>query len=155
MYGASLSGNVDRVILTGGISHSEMVVKGVIEKVSYIAPVEVVPGEMEMEALALGALRVLNGEEIANLLIFRRRSMLKDFNNLLEEAKKLEPVIVSVAVAEDKEVLKAVKSATDLNIIKPILVGDKDKIENISKEIGLKGHEIIGCQNPDESVKKL
>ncbi|TGA55729.1 phosphate butyryltransferase, partial [Clostridioides difficile] len=34
--------------------------------------------------------------------------MLKDFNNLLEEAKKLEPVIVSVAVAEDKEVLKAV-----------------------------------------------
>lgn len=80
--------------------------------------------------------------------------MLKDFNNLLEEAKKLEPVIVSVAVAEDKEVLKAVKSATDLNIIKPILVGDKDKIESISREIGLKGHEIIGCQNPDESVKK-
>ena len=66
--------------------------------------------------------------------------MLKDFNNLLEEAKKLEPVIVSVAVAEDKEVLKAVKSATDLNIIKPILVGDKDKIESISREIGLKGH---------------
>ncbi|MGO0862097.1 phosphate acyltransferase, partial [Clostridioides difficile] len=64
--------------------------------------------------------------------------MLKDFNNLLEEAKKLEPVIVSVAVAEDEEVLKAVKSATDLNLIKPILVGDKDKIENISKEIGLK-----------------
>ncbi len=32
MYGASLSGNVDRVILTGGISHSEMVVKGVAEK---------------------------------------------------------------------------------------------------------------------------
>lgn len=80
--------------------------------------------------------------------------MLKDFNNLLEEAKKLEPVIVSVAVAEDKEVLKAVKSATDLNIIKPILVGNKDKIENISREIGLKAHEIIGCQNPDESVKK-
>ncbi len=65
MYGASLSGNVDRVILTGGISHSEMVVKGVAEKVSYLAPIEVVPGEMEMEALALGALRVLNGEEIA------------------------------------------------------------------------------------------
>ncbi|HBF6015039.1 TPA: butyrate kinase [Clostridioides difficile] len=65
MYGASLSGNVDRVILTGGISHSEMVVKGVAEKVSYLAPIEIVPGEMEMEALALGALRVLNGEEIA------------------------------------------------------------------------------------------
>ncbi|EQE53122.1 putative butyrate kinase 3 domain protein [Clostridioides difficile CD43] len=42
-----------------------MVVKGVAEKVSYLAPIEIVPGEMEMEALALGALRVLNGEEIA------------------------------------------------------------------------------------------
>ena len=35
----------------------------VYEKVAYLAPKAVVPGEMEMEALALGALRVLSGEE--------------------------------------------------------------------------------------------
>ena len=35
------------------------------EKVAYLAPKAVVPGEMEMEALALGALRVLSGEEEA------------------------------------------------------------------------------------------
>lgn len=63
MYGASLEGRVDRIILTGGIAHSELVVSQVKEKVGYLAEVEVVPGEMEMEALALGALRVLNKEE--------------------------------------------------------------------------------------------
>lgn len=71
--------------------------------------------------------------------------MLKDFNNLLEEVKKFEFVIVSVVVVEDKEVLKVVKLVIDLNIIKLIFVGDKDKIESILREIGLKGYEIIGC----------
>ena len=63
MYGASLSGKVDRVILTGGIAHSDLVTKEVTKRVSYLAPVEIIAGEMEMEALALGALRVLDGGE--------------------------------------------------------------------------------------------
>ncbi len=67
MYGASLYGEVDRIILTGGIAHSKLVTSKVIERVSYLAPVEIIPGEMEMEALALGALRVLKGEEEAKI----------------------------------------------------------------------------------------
>lgn len=63
MYGASLCGKIDRIILTGGISYSEFVTEEVIKRVPYLAPVEIVPGEMEMEALVLGALRILNGEE--------------------------------------------------------------------------------------------
>lgn len=63
MYGASLYGKVDRIILTGGISYSQLVDEEVVKRVSYLAPVEIVPGEMEMEALVLGTLRVLNGEE--------------------------------------------------------------------------------------------
>ncbi|SCZ80861.1 butyrate kinase [Acidaminobacter hydrogenoformans] len=63
MYGASLNGDVDRIILTGGIAYSEYVCQEVEKRVRYLAEVEVVPGEMEMEALALGALRVLSGEE--------------------------------------------------------------------------------------------
>ena len=63
LYGASLKGKVDRVIFTGGIAYSEKIVHDVYEKVAYLAPKAVVPGEMEMEALALGALRVLSGEE--------------------------------------------------------------------------------------------
>ena len=65
LYGASLKGKVDRVIFTGGIAYSEKIVHDVYEKVAYLAPKAVVPGEMEMEALALGALRVLSGEEEA------------------------------------------------------------------------------------------
>jgi butyrate kinase len=62
-YGASLKGKVDRIIITGGIAHSEMLVKGIAERVGFLAPIEVLPGEKEMESLALGALRVLRGEE--------------------------------------------------------------------------------------------
>ena len=63
MYGATLAGKVDRIILTGGIAHSKKVVEEIRRQVDWLAPVEVEAGEMEMEALALGALRVLNGEE--------------------------------------------------------------------------------------------
>ncbi|KDR96480.1 butyrate kinase [Peptoclostridium litorale DSM 5388] len=64
-YAAALDGNVDRVIITGGIAYSNEIVEMLKKKVSFIAPVEVVPGEKEMEALMLGAKRVLTGQEEA------------------------------------------------------------------------------------------
>lgn len=60
-----LSGHVDRIILTGGMSYSQRIVDGIISRVAFIAPVAVVPGEEELESLAAGALRVLRGEEQA------------------------------------------------------------------------------------------
>lgn len=60
-----LAGDVDQIILTGGLAHSEFITQEIIQRVAFISPVVVVPGEEEMEALALGALRVLNGEEMA------------------------------------------------------------------------------------------
>ena len=62
---AALEGRVDGILLTGGLAYSEGLCARVAEKVSWIAPVEVYPGEDEMRALALGALRVLQGEEQA------------------------------------------------------------------------------------------
>lgn len=62
---AVLRGEVDAVIITGGIAHSSMLVKLIEDKVSFIAPVKVYPGEDEMEALAAGGLRVLTGNEKA------------------------------------------------------------------------------------------
>jgi butyrate kinase len=56
-------GDVDAVILTGGIAHSRRITSWVEERVRFIAPVKVVPGENELEALAFGVLRVLRGEE--------------------------------------------------------------------------------------------
>ncbi|MFV0520737.1 MAG: butyrate kinase [Lachnospirales bacterium] len=60
-----VSGKVDAIILTGGIAYSKFVTEYISERVSYIAKVVIYPGENEMEALALGGLRVLNGEEKA------------------------------------------------------------------------------------------
>lgn len=62
---AVMDGEVDGVILTGGLSYSSYIVEHVTRKVKFIAPVYVVPGEEEIEALALGALRILSGEEKA------------------------------------------------------------------------------------------
>ena len=56
-----LKGQVDAIILTGGIAHSDYVVSRIKESVSYIAPVVVYPGEDEMEALAMSAYEALNG----------------------------------------------------------------------------------------------
>lgn len=62
---AVMDGDVDGVILTGGLSYSSYIVEQVSKKVRFIAPIYVVPGEEELEALVLGALRILNGEEKA------------------------------------------------------------------------------------------
>ncbi len=58
-------GKVDKIILTGGIAYSEYLTTKLKEYISFIAPVEVLPGENELQALAEGAYRVLSGEEQA------------------------------------------------------------------------------------------
>lgn len=60
---APVAGKVDRIILTGGVAYSKFLTSYIKEKVEFICPVELMPGEYEMEALAGGALRVLRGEE--------------------------------------------------------------------------------------------
>jgi len=59
----TLDGDVDAIVLTGGIANSKRLVNLITDKVEFIANVMVFPGEDEMEALSLGALRVLSGEE--------------------------------------------------------------------------------------------
>ena len=60
-----LKGHLDAIVLTGGVAHSEILVSWIVDRVAWIAPVCVYPGEDEMLALAQGALRVLRGEEVA------------------------------------------------------------------------------------------
>ena len=57
-----LYGKVDAILLTGGIAHSDYVVSRLTERVSFLAPVHVYPGEDELEALAQNALGALRGE---------------------------------------------------------------------------------------------
>lgn len=62
-----LCGKLDAIILTGGLAHNKRLTNWISEYVSFIAPVELVPGEDEMLALAQGALRVVKGEEVAKI----------------------------------------------------------------------------------------
>jgi butyrate kinase len=62
---AVLQGNVDAVLLTGGMAHSERLVSQLCEYVAWIAAVRVYPGEDELQALAEGVFRVLDGDELA------------------------------------------------------------------------------------------
>lgn len=60
-----LKGNVDGILLTGGLVRFPDMVKQIRECCEWIAPVTVYPGEFEQEAMAQGALRILRGEEKA------------------------------------------------------------------------------------------
>ena len=60
---AVLSGRVDAVICGGGLLRFEDICRGIEERCGFIAPVYFYPGEVEHEAMAAGALRVLRGEE--------------------------------------------------------------------------------------------
>jgi butyrate kinase len=60
--GAVLCGNVDAILLTGGLARSEYVISRLRQRIEWVAPVYCFPGEDEMEALALNALAVLRGK---------------------------------------------------------------------------------------------
>lgn len=55
-----LDGNVDAIIMTGGVAHDKILMDYIIKKVSFIATVVVIPGEDEMNALAENAFNVLS-----------------------------------------------------------------------------------------------
>ncbi len=57
-----LKGNIDAILLTGGIANNQMVTDYIKSMVKFIAPVIVYPGEDEMKALAYNANRVIRGE---------------------------------------------------------------------------------------------
>lgn len=64
-YATVLKGDIDSIILTGGIAHSAKVRDMIKERVGFLGEVLSYPGEDEMSALAEGGLRVLKGEEEA------------------------------------------------------------------------------------------
>jgi len=62
---AVLKGEIDAIVLTGGLVYSKMFKQLIQERVEFLAPILSFPGEDEMAALALAGLRVLSGEEEA------------------------------------------------------------------------------------------
>lgn len=62
-----LKGNIDAIVLTGGLAYEAYTCESIIARVSFLGRVIIIPGEDEMTALNEGALRVLNGKENAKV----------------------------------------------------------------------------------------
>ena len=59
---ATASGKVDAILLTGGIAHSKKLMQAIKERIGFIAPVEVYPGEDEINSLAENGYMILSGQ---------------------------------------------------------------------------------------------
>jgi phosphate butyryltransferase len=81
--------------------------------------------------------------------------ILKTLNTFIEIASSKPIKKIAVAAAEDQPVLEAISAAKNENIIEPILVGNRKKIEDISSKINfnLKDIEIIEQNNPSLACK--
>jgi butyrate kinase len=62
---AALCGEIDRIVITGGLAYSSYIIEGIKRRVSFLGQLVVYPGEDEMAALADGTARVLDGREKA------------------------------------------------------------------------------------------
>lgn len=62
-YATVLSGQVDAILLIGGMANSDFITSHIAERVEWIAPVVVMPGEREMERLCQSATDGLRGAE--------------------------------------------------------------------------------------------
>ncbi|MBT5991904.1 MAG: butyrate kinase, partial [Bacteroidetes bacterium] len=57
-----LKGQIDGILLTGGLANNKWFVELIIDRIAHIAPVSIYPGEDEMKALAMNGYMVLNNE---------------------------------------------------------------------------------------------
>ena len=64
---AAVCGRVDGVIFTGGLARSDLITGWIRDRVAFLGPVEVYPGENEMAALAEGVARALAGQEVVRV----------------------------------------------------------------------------------------
>lgn len=64
---AVLQGDVQAIVLTGGLAYSQLFTDWLRSRIGFIAPVMIYPGEFEAQAMAEGALRVLQGREQAGM----------------------------------------------------------------------------------------
>jgi phosphate butyryltransferase len=82
--------------------------------------------------------------------------MIRDFEQLMNEAIKKGPKRLVVAAAGDREVLKAVKLAIDNKLVEAVLVDDRDIIKSVARDIDIDMNkvEIVNVSNKLEACEK-
>jgi len=80
--------------------------------------------------------------------------MFRSFSEIVDRAKGYGPFTISVAVAQDTEVLKVMKMARDIGLAEPILVGNEKLIRPMMKEVGLENVEVINEEDEAKAALK-
>ncbi len=80
--------------------------------------------------------------------------MSNHFDRIIELACNFGPMKIAVAAAEDEKVLEALKMAVEINMVTPILIGDKIKIQTLAEklEFPLEKAQVVGVASPEESA---
>jgi len=81
--------------------------------------------------------------------------LINNFEGLIQSAKTRKKMTLSIAAAQDAEVLQAVESARSMGLIDGILVGDQEKIKSLCDkfEIELSNYEIIDVKDVNQSAR--
>ncbi|HPF52903.1 MAG TPA: phosphate acyltransferase [Draconibacterium sp.] len=82
--------------------------------------------------------------------------MIHNFNELLEAAQKQEAKRVVAINGVDENTLEALEDAVSLGFVKPIVTGDRDKIESVCSRLGInmKNYEIVHATGMSEATQK-
>jgi phosphate butyryltransferase len=78
---------------------------------------------------------------------------MKSFKELIRYAKKKGKKRCVVTCAEDESVLEGIKLAQDLDLISPVLVGNKDKIMECARRVGLKDIDVKDATDEQEAIR--
>lgn len=81
--------------------------------------------------------------------------MIRSFEEILEKIKGQRPKKIAIAVAQDEPVLEAVRDAAKESIIEAILIGDKNKIIEISNRINFSVNDLQIIDEPDNNRAAL
>ncbi|WP_083779195.1 bifunctional enoyl-CoA hydratase/phosphate acetyltransferase [Thermincola potens] len=81
---------------------------------------------------------------------------MKDFQELLAEARKCRPKRAAIAVAQDGGVLAAARECYEMGIAESVLVGDAAEISRIARErkIDISNFEVINEVEPEDAVRR-
>ena len=80
--------------------------------------------------------------------------MYKNFDEVIAAVRKRGPQTISVAVAQDLDVLLAIKAAEEQGLVKPILVGEAAAIKPLAEKAGLTGAPVVDEADQDEAARK-
>lgn len=105
----ALKGDVDAILLTGGIAHSKRVTDFIADHVDFIAPIFVYPGENELKALSENALAVLRGERSAKTYVSEDYDDPSTINDTSRTSKLRDLLLATIRPEKGNKSMSAVR----------------------------------------------